>query len=133
MIVQMKDLGWKIGDECYSTISRTGKNGKSIVPGSRGTVTGPCNSSAADADQRVYVEFDSGVVVNMLAKPQIKTAARWAELLAQVRTAQLQPQTALGRATESGRSSLRCTHAVTATLCIYAATSTDQRPAVTQG
>ena len=130
----MKDLGWKIGDECYSTTSFTGKNGKSIVPGSRGTVTGPCNSSsAADADQVVNVKFDSGVVVNMLAKPQIKTAARWAELLAQVRTAQLQPQTALGRATASERSSLRCTHAVTATLCIHAATSTDQRPAVTQG
>ena len=84
--MQMKDLGWKIGDECYSTTSFTGKNGKSIVPGSRGTVTGPCsNSSLANADQLVYVEFDSGVATNMYAKEGIKTAA------AQVRTDQSQP------------------------------------------
>ena len=86
MIVQMNGLGWKIGDECYSTISHT-VDGKSIVPGSRGTVTGPCsNSSLANADQRVSVEFDSGVATNIDAKTQIKTAA------AQVRTDQSQPQ-----------------------------------------
>ena len=88
MIVQMNGLGWEIGDECYSTISHT-KAGKSIVPGSRGTVTGPCNnSSLANADQRVYVEFDSGVVINMNATTQIKTAA------AQVHTDQSQPHPA---------------------------------------
>ena len=69
--VQMEGLGYKIGDECYSTISHT-LDGKSIVPGSRGTVTGPCTtSSLADADQRVEVKFDNGMVANILAKTQI--------------------------------------------------------------
>ena len=91
--VQMKGLGWNIGDVCYSTISLTG-NGESIVPGSRGTVTGPCsNSSLANANQRVEVQFDSGLVLNMLAKTTIKTAAQWAEALAQVRTDQSQSHT----------------------------------------
>ena len=131
----MRALGWEIGDECYSTVSHTSyAQGKRIAPGSKGTVIGPGNnSSVANANQRVNVKFDSGLAINVHAKTAIKTAARWAELLAQVRTAELQPQTALGRATASERSSLRCTHAVTATLCIHAATSTDQRPAVTQG
>ena len=85
--VQMKGLGWNIGDVCYSTISLTG-NGESNVPGSRGTVAGPCNNpSAADADQRVHVKFDSGVVANIHAKQQIQTAA------AQVCTDQSQSHT----------------------------------------
>ena len=85
--VQVEGLGWSIGDLCYSTISHTA-NGKSIVPGSRGIVTGPCTDpSAADADQRVEVKFDCGLVANILAKTQIKTAA------AQVRTDQSQSHT----------------------------------------
>ena len=83
----MEGLGYKIGDVCYSTISHTA-NGKSIVPGSRGTVAGPCStSSPADADQRVRVKFDNGMVANILAKTQLKTA------VAQVHTAQAQPHT----------------------------------------
>ena len=88
----MEGLGYKIGDVCYSTTSHT-FDGKSIVPGSRGTVTGPSTSSLADADQRVHVKFDSGLVANQIAKKQLKTAAGWAAALAQVRTARLQPHT----------------------------------------
>ena len=87
MYVQVEGLGWSIGDLCFSTISST-HNGKSIVPGSTGTVTGPCTDpSLANADQRVEVKFDSGLVINMLAKTQIKTAA------AQVCTDHSQPHT----------------------------------------
>ena len=75
MIVQVEGLGWSIGDVCYSTIPHT-HDDKSIVPGSRGTVAGPCTDpSAVDADQRVEVKFDSGLGTNIYAKKQIQTAA----------------------------------------------------------
>ena len=72
MFVQMKGPGFEIGDVCYSTISYTGTNGKSIVPGSKGRVIGPCNnSSSANLDQLVLVQFDTGLLINIKAKSQI--------------------------------------------------------------
>ena len=75
MAEQMRSLGWEIGDVCYSTISHHGKSG-SVVPGSKGRVTGP----GTGTDVTVTVRFDSGLFSNM-GMSQIKT-------LANVRTAQ---------------------------------------------
>ena len=56
----------------YSTISHTG-DGKSIKPGDRGIVQGPCGSTdgAADHVRRVLVEFDNGLRINILADTQL--------------------------------------------------------------
>ena len=58
--------GLKVGDVVYSTISFT-YDGKSIKPGDKGTVQGPCNNpSLANAADRVLVEFENGLRINML-------------------------------------------------------------------
>ena len=72
----MRALGWEIGDECYSTVSHTSRSsyGKRIMPGSKGTVIGPCtNTTLSNSDQQVLVEFGNGMRVNLRAKEDLMT------------------------------------------------------------
>ena len=63
----LKRLGYSIGQVVYSNITYK-QDGLEIVPGSRGTVKGPCNnSSLADPHERVSVKFDVGFDLNVLA------------------------------------------------------------------
>ena len=82
----MKALGWEIGDECYSIEFFTNNTtGKRTVPGSKGTVIGPCTSTTlSDSDQRVRVEFENGMLCNALAKGHLMTVAVWQHKVEQV-------------------------------------------------
>ena len=83
--LQMKALGWEIGDECYSTVPHTGNiTGKSIVPGSKGRVIGPCTDTVANSDQQVAVEFENGMLVNLRAQEDLVTAVVWQQMIEQV-------------------------------------------------
>jgi len=62
-----------IGDKVVSAIEWKNKDGSSISPGSKGVVIGPStDTSAADSDKRVSVQFD-GMKANMVAATQIKS------------------------------------------------------------
>ena len=82
----MKALGWEIGDECYSTVpyhsSTTGK--RTVWPGSKGRVIGPCTDTVAISDQQVEVEFENGMLVNAHAKEDLMTAVVWQQKVEQV-------------------------------------------------
>ena len=81
----MKALGWEVGDECYSTVPYTNSTtGKSIVPGSKGRVIGPCTDTVADSDEQVAIEFENGMLVNLRAKEDLMTAAVWQQKVEQV-------------------------------------------------
>ena len=64
----MRALGWEIGDECYSTVSYTGNDGKSIMPGSKGRVIGPADDGNME---NLSIRFDSGLIINTNPKTEI--------------------------------------------------------------
>ena len=55
--------GLKVGDVVYSTATFT-HGGKSIKPGDKGTVQGPCTIALGDRADRVLVEFENGLRSN---------------------------------------------------------------------
>ena len=69
--------GLKVGDVVYSTMSLSA-GGKSIKPGDKGTVQGPCNDPSADKSaERVLVEFETGLRANMLASTDLRKHDRF--------------------------------------------------------
>ena len=59
----------KFGEVVYSMVSQLGDDGKSIKPGDKGIVQGPCNNPSLDrVSEGFLVEFDNGRLLNILAE-----------------------------------------------------------------